>query len=336
MIKVSDLFTVSYGVNLEFYKMTPDENGVPFVSRQEKNNGVVGRVQRLPEVPPNEAGTISVATGGSVMASFLQEEPYYSGFHVFCLKPKRFLTRQQLLAYCMLLRANRYKYNYGRQANKTLADILLPEPEKLPKEWLNARFPVFPKADSALPRLGEQKLQVEKWKSFRYDEIFTICKGYYNKKPQHTQQGDIPFVGATDKNNGVTEYYALYDIEQCHKDGSKTPDDLSHKLFKGNCITVSNNGSVGYAFYQKWDFTCSHDVNPLYLKDRELNPFVAMFLITLIERERFRWCYGRKWRPRRMPDSIIRLPVTKEGKPDWDYMENFIKSLPYSQNLMKN
>ena len=36
-----------------------------------------------------------------------------------------------------------------------------------------------------------------------------------------------------------------------------------------------------------------------------------MFLCTIIELEKFRWTFGRKWRPARMPDSEIRLPITE-------------------------
>jgi hypothetical protein len=43
--------------------------------------------------------------------------------------------------------------------------------------------------------------------------------------------------------------------------------------------------------------------------------------------------YGRKWRPIRMPSSIIRLPVTQQGNPDWDFMEGYMKKLPYSSQL---
>lgn len=297
--------------------MTPDENGVPFVSRQEKNNGVVGRVQRLPDIPPNEAGTISVATGGSVMASFLQEEPYYSGFHVFCLKPKRPLTRQQLLAYCMLLRANRYKYNYGRQANKTLADILLPEPEKLPKEWLNARFPAFPKADSVLPRLGEQKLQVEKWKEFKLTDLFHIMGSATT--PLETLlkagEGKFPYITTQSGQNGTEGFFSIY-------------------TEKGGVLTV-DSAVTGTVFFQPNNFSASDHVEkliPLF----PMNIYHALFLVTLLSKERYRYNYGRKRAQIRLRREIIKLPATKKGKPDWDYMEKFIKSLPYSQNLMKN
>lgn len=176
-------------------------------------------------------------------------------------------------------------------------------------------------------------LETQNWKPFRYDEIFVIKKGFYNKKPESHSGLDIPFIGATDSNNGITERYALIDIEEASKTGDEPNQPLSQKLFDPNCITVSNNGSIGYAFYQTRRFTCTHDVNPLYLKGHQLNYYLAIFLCSLIELDRYRWAYGRKWRPKRMPSSIIKLPVCPDGSPDWDKMEKCIKQLPYSALL---
>lgn len=163
------------------------------------------------------------------------------------------------------------------------------------------------------------------WKWFRYDEVFIIKKGFYNKKPEASGKGTIPFIGATEYNNGITSMHTLEEIENASKTGENPNQDISEKLFAGNCITVSNNGSIGFAFYQEKIFTCSHDINPLYLKDYTLNKYIAMFLCTLIELEQYRWAYGRKWRPKRMPDSLIKLPVCKNGMPDWIWIENYVK-----------
>lgn len=179
-------------------------------------------------------------------------------------------------------------------------------------------------------------LDTNNWKEFRYDSIFKICKGFYNKKPETHTGNEIPFIGAIEDKNGISEYYSIADIEEASKTGDENNEPIEKKIFDGNCITVSNNGSVGYAFYQPMQFTCTHDVNPLYLKEsfkKELNPYLAMFLCSLIEKERYRWTYGRKWRPSRMPFSIIKLPIDSSGNPDWSFMENFIKSLPFSRSL---
>ena len=176
-------------------------------------------------------------------------------------------------------------------------------------------------------------IDTSKWKLFTFGEIFNIKKGFYNKKPDEDLNASIPFIGATDSNNGVTQYCEYETIEQTSKTGDNNNAPIEDKLFSGGHITVSNNGSIGYAFYQDREFTCTHDVNPLTLKDYSLNKYIALFICTVIEVERYRWTYGRKWRPARMPKSTIKLPVKADNSPDWEYMENYIKSRPYSKLL---
>lgn len=132
MQKVSELFDVRYGVNLELNALEQTDDGINFVSRTAKNNGVSARVSPVKGIDPIPAGTISVAGGGSVMESFLQTEPYYSGRDLYYLTAKVPMTEQQKLYYCTCLRANKYRYNYGRQANRTLKDILIPSLDEIP------------------------------------------------------------------------------------------------------------------------------------------------------------------------------------------------------------
>src|SRR3989344_2342240 len=93
MIKVSDIFDVKYGVNLELVHLEEcgknEEGSINFVSRTEKNNGVSSHVQRLPDVVPNPAGSLSVAGGGSVLSTFYQKQEYYSGRDIYVLIPKK-------------------------------------------------------------------------------------------------------------------------------------------------------------------------------------------------------------------------------------------------------
>lgn len=136
LIAISELFSVTYGVNFELNRMTPDSSGIPFVGRSDRNNGVTARVSAIQGVTPNPAGTLSVAGGGSVLATFLQFEPYYSGRDLFYLTPLFAMSDSQKLYYCACIRANRYRYSYGRQANKTLKDLLIPDLTSVP-DWVN-------------------------------------------------------------------------------------------------------------------------------------------------------------------------------------------------------
>lgn len=149
-------------------------------------------------------------------------------------------------------------------------------------------------------------MDTSSWKWFRYDEIFDIRKGKRLTKENMTE-GSIRYIGAIDSNNGLSAYIGN-----------------DSQLHQGNTISVSYNGSIGFAFYQEKEFWATDDVNVLYPRF-SLNRYIAMFLCHLIEREQYRFCYGRKWDLEAMNKSKIKLPVTSEGTPDWKYMEDFVK-----------
>lgn len=93
---------------------------------------------------------------------------------------------------------------------------------------------------------------------------------------------------------------------------------------------MSYNGSVGEAFYQAEAFFASDDVNVLYPRGFDLPTGRGIFVCTLIRQERYRYNYGRKWRIEQMRNTIIRLPVTHEGCPDWDWVDSFTSALPWA------
>lgn len=341
MPKISDLFDLEYGHSLELNRLekSEDADAINFVSRAARNNGVTARVKPVEGLTPSPAGTITVALNGQGGAgvAFLQPFPYYSGFHVMVLHPKTPMSDVEKLWWVTCITANRFRFGFGRQANRTLKDLVLPDVHAMPDWAKTADLAQF--EGCAEPRNSEPPpaLTPEKWKSFRYDEVFEIRKGYYNKKPPRASAAEgVPFIGATEYRNGITSHVAREDLEKYSRDGSVKPDEaLSRKYFPGAAVTVTNNGSVGEAFFQPVPFTCSHDVNPLYLKDKSvtLTPALGLFLATVIRAEKYRWGYGRKWRPIRMPSSRISLPVDESGRPDWKQMERYINSLPYSSRI---
>lgn len=342
MPKINELFNLDYGHGLELNRLeqSNDLDAITFVGRAARNNGVTARVKPVSSQVPAPAGAITVALNGQGGAgvAFLQPFPFYTGFHVMVLTPKKPMSDQEKLWWVMCITANRFRFGFGRQANRTLKDLVLPAPSEKPDWAETTNVQSFDGARLPQDATSVAKLAPETWKEFRYDEVFRIEKGYYNKKPPATpnREGNFPFIGATEYNNGITAYISPENLRNYSKDGSQNPNEpLSKKLFPGECITVSNNGSVGEAFYQPVPFTCTHDVNPLYLKDKniKLTPELGLFIATLIRADKYRWGFGRKWRPIRMPDSLLNLPATEKGQPDWSYMEQYIKSMPYSSQI---
>lgn len=317
MPTVSDLFVLEYGHSLELNRLelSGKPDAINFVARTIRNNGVSARVAPIADLEPAKAGTITVALNGQggAGAAFLQPFPYYSGYHVMVLTPKVPMTVQERLWWVSCITANRFRFGFGRQANKSLASLTLPPRDKMPAWVSGSTLDPFNGARAPLVDAAAPSINISEWSEFRYDQLFEIKKGQRLVKAAMAA-GKTPFIGAIDGNNGRRQYVAV------------EPNHL------GNTITVNYNGSVAEAFYQPQPFWASDDVNVLYPRFA-LNPLIAMFLCTLIRREKYRFNYGRKWHLYRMNESLIRLPVTQTGCPDWAFMEAYIKALPYSSSI---
>ena len=313
---VSQIFDVRYGHSLQLNALEKSnhKNGVAFVSRKMGTNGVSAYVAPIDEVIPAPAGDMSCALGGNgVLTTYIQEADFYCGRDVAILRPRVSMTKQQMLFYCRCIKLNRYRYSYGRQANRTLSKLLVPTIDEIPS-WVDASdLNQIDGANAACCKAQVSEIAPCKWGTFRYDALFRIEKGSRLTKKQMTE-GKIPFVGAINTNNGHRQYVA------------------AKPNHEGNTITVNYNGSVAESFYQSAEFWASDDVIVLY-PQFNLNPYVGMFLCALIRQEKFRFNYGRKWNLERMSESIIRLPVISKGEPDWKFMEGYIKSLPYSASI---
>ena len=177
---------------------------------------------------------------------------------------------------------------------------------------------------------GGYKLDLESkdWKKFNINNIFFIGHGFYNKKPPMSINGDIPFIGASGANNGITGFTTIKDIKDNSKVGYGTNEPLDKKIFsKGHLCVVNNGSAIGYTYYQPNNFTCTHDVNPLWLRNYEMNKYLGLFLSQMIKNQGICFAYARKWRPSRMVHSCIMLPVDDNNDPDYKFMEKYGRSV---------
>lgn len=318
-VRLDKLFNIAYGSQLDLNKCHKCErpDGFNFVNRSSVNAGVSARILPPKNKKPFPAGTITSAMGGSVLATFVQQEPFFTGQNVKVLVPKTEMTLPQKLFYCVCIEKNRFRFStFGREANATFDSLLVPDITDLPSHLDNMdianRF-----RDAVIPDSRYSLFSVE-WDKFILEDLFIIKKGKRLTQANMTE-GNVPFIGASAKNNGYTNY--IGNVDNHHP---------------GGLITVSYNGSIAEAFYQPKEFVASDDVNVFYPKFN-LNPYIALFLCTVLFNEKYRFTYGRKWYLELMEKSYIWLPSIKKANgeitPDWDFMENYIKRLPFSSNL---
>ena len=89
-------------------------------------------------------------------------------------------------------------------------------------------------------------------------------------------------------------------------------------------------------FYHGYKYFSDDNIHTLIFKDKYKefdNVFVCIFIATLLQNTKIRYNYGRQVRLKRLGTERIALPIDSAGNPDWQFMEIYIKSLPYSVNL---
>lgn len=177
-------------------------------------------------------------------------------------------------------------------------------------------------------------LNVNNWRPFFLGDIFDIKKGK-RLTSEDQEDGVYNYIGAIDSNNGVANHIAQKPIHD------------------GNTISLSYNGSVGEAFYQNKPYWATDDVNALYCRYEGFNCYIGFFIVSILRKEKYKFSYGRKWTLDNMNSTEILLPVLKDDNnlpiidnthkysekgyiPDWQFMEDYIKSLHYKPITTKN
>ncbi|WP_311524319.1 restriction endonuclease subunit S [uncultured Varibaculum sp.] len=151
-------------------------------------------------------------------------------------------------------------------------------------------------------------VDINSWAEFRIDQIFNVVKGSRLRSADRIP-GDIPYVGASQFNNGITHY--ISNDEHIHPAG---------------VLTVCYNGPVGTTFYQPNPFWATDDVNVLYPLEKT-SPESLLFVAPIIEQVGAKYAYVDKWKLADMKAAVIKLPVDATGGPDWKFMESYMSAL---------
>lgn len=132
------------------------------------------------------------------------------------------------------------------------------------------------------------------------------------------QSGEIPFIGASEMNNGVTAFT-----------GSR------NESADFNVLGVNYNGSVGYSFYHPYKAMFSDDVKRVkWLDSTKNNKYTLLFLSSAIKQQKGKFAYGYKFNVQRMKRQKILLPINSENEIDWAFMEEYMRHIE-SRTIMR-
>ncbi len=315
-----------YGKPINNYKM----GTIPYVSTTSLNNGIIGFV-----IPNKEAVSNKKAISVDPIKGNAFYHPYnfvgrgFSGASINLLYNEH-LNKYNAIFICKLIEYSaKDKASYGYLYNSDRLEkskILLPinsdgKPDyEFMEEYIKERETKLKKQykDYIQNRVAklQKKVQIPKeWKEFLISEIFDIKSGKRLTKADMVS-GKIPFIGATDSNNGITNF-----VSNTNSSTDK------------NVLGVNYNGSVVENFYHPYKCTFSDDVKRFTTKNIQGNKYIYLFLKNAILKQKEKYMYGYKFNENRMKRQKIILPITSDGKPDYEYMEDYMKYLEQQKLL---
>ncbi len=294
----------------------------PYITSSALNNGIkyfVGNNKGT-----LEANCISVNRNGSVGYSFYHKYPALYSNDCRKLRLKKHNNEYVALFITNQIMQQKDKYNYSIKmgtARLKKQKIMLPVDEhgvpdysfmeqyiKEHERQLIQKYKNFISKNIQF-RVVLTDLKSVKWKVFYINEIFSISAGKRLTKAD-MDNGQIPFIGATDSNNGITNWIA-------------TPNSS----FDKNVLGVNYNGSVVENFYHPYRCIFSDDVKRLHLREHADNKYILLFFKTVILQQKVKYTYGYKFNGQRMERQKLLLPVNEDGRPDYEFMEQYGKQI---------
>jgi len=363
---VEKIFDYTSGTGITKEEIENNPGSLNAVQSGEGNNGILGKISleyvKTKNYKYTQKACLTVArTGSSGYVSFQPNGCVVGDSAKYMLLPDEIASTNRYLYLQTILSKNRFKYAYGR---KVTEDNYFSDYISLPIQMSNKGVPVIDETkrfsdegyipdwiymDNYISQLcckpittinvenNNSVIKLDNWKPFRFGNL--IKEPYkahaYTKEDLDRVTDDtsdtIPYITRTAENNGCefrTSVEGLSFIE------------------KGNAISIGDTTAT--FFYQSEKFiTGDHMV---IIRAEWLNKWTAMFVLSILEKERYKYSYGRAFVKEKIEDTILILPVltnndgtpqidekceySPEGfVPDWSFMEKYIKSLPYGDRI---
>lgn len=151
--------------------------------------------------------------------------------------------------------------------------------------------------------------------------------------------GILNVVQSGEENNGILGCIDLNYVKEMNYTYSLTP-----------CLTVARTGSAGSISFQSSGCVVGDSAKLLILKKNNILNVYYLFIQAVMGKLKYKYSYGRKVTENKYLNEIIKLPIQvdkshkpiidetkkyspKGYTPDWDFMESYIKSLPYADRI---
>lgn len=298
---------------------------VAYISSTALNNGLDNFIAP-PDYMVIHKNRMTLSNSGSVGYLFYHDYEFVASDHitVIWLKEKWNVELNKYIAMFLkpIFEKIKYRYNFGREISNdriTKEKIYLPIDDKGNPDWVYMEEHIklleskvkYEKVNTQNAR-ENKNINTNTWKDYKITSLFDVYGvGAITIETLSTQYdyGDYPYITRTEKNNGVSGFFDF-------------------KVAPANVLTIETSLS-GLCFFQDTEFSTGDHIAILNPKNFKLNKYTALFIKSVWRKNAYKYDYGRPATIKNIKKTIIPLPANKDGNPDWVFMENYIKKLPY-------
>lgn len=168
-----------------------------------------------------------------------------------------------------------------------------------------------------------KKINFTNWKEFKLKSLFDFARGE-DESPNASEKFviDNAIKCVTAKNNN------------CGIGGWKLSPI---KVWKRDALAFvgQGDGGAGLCYYVDAPFCANKCIWILLPKEGiKFNKYIGLFLSSILSKNKKRFFHGYPITIKRLEDMTIKLPISSDGNPDWQWIEDYIKSLSCGKYIL--
>lgn len=326
---IDETFEIKNLKSIDKNKLKEGSGNIPYVTQTSLNKGIAKYVCDHGEEKINFGNCISM--GIDTQTVFYQKQKFYSTKDMIGFRNDKLNEYTACFIIPILVQILKQKFNYGYKSSlKRVSKLEIPLPatpngnpdwgimeayikdqmirikqqerEELKKKIEELETRVLPK-----PNIPRPTIVGKATADFPLGQVFpTIIRGIQISK-RNRKPGTLPYISASLLNHGEADFVSI-DEKYIYKD----------------CLTVPFIGGENCTFYHDGKFVPSASV--AVLQNENFDKYIYVFLIGILNVIMRKYSFGYKASLERLQKQTIPLPITSEGKPNWDFMSDYIKT----------
>ena len=322
--RLCDLFKIKPAKGKNSQQLN-DGNDVPYIAASKECNGfnrmvaINGFEDWVSE--GNCIQLIHIGDAAAGYANYIPDKFIAMSGKSSCAYNKNMTKYSGLFIAAIICKTNKNKYSFkdswtGDKVKNTIITLPYKTNDEPDWEYMESYMKnIIQESEQKIENLrninnSKKKINLNNWKSFTIGKLFenVVKSPVLHTKDVTENVNGIPYVVRTKFDNGIK-----YNVEK------------KLQMQSSPAGTISFGAENATFFYQEKEYVSGRDI--YYIDTRYLTKYACLFVVTCLQTIVEKYSYNYGMFPELVKKEEIKLPVNKNGEPDWEYMENYMKNI---------